>query len=231
MSITGSDSVKHRLISYLEHKGISKSEFGRTIGVSSAYITSMRKSIQPDKLKSISISYPDLNTNWLLTGEGEMINGTESNASLIGSAGRAIRENTVAVTFFDISPSASFTELEYAISQSYDTLEVVPLHGERITKDDCIFEIHGDSMAPTLLSHARILCRKIPECQWHYAEGVVVIAYCNKVVVKRIGRNDLLGNNSILLTSDNPAYGSETVAESDIHCMFKARRIISQDIF
>lgn len=225
------DSVKSRLIKYLEFKNISKSEFGRTIGVSSAYITSMRKSIQPDKIKAIIESYPDLNTNWLLTGEGEMLNNSEGNVSLLGTAEKAIHENTVSVIFFDINPSATFSELDDAISQSYDTLEVVPLHGERITPEYCIFEIHGDSMTPTLLSHARILCKKIPESKWHYAEGVVVIAYRNKVVVKRIERNDLLGNNCIILTSDNPEYGSETVAQSDIHCMFKAKRIISQDIF
>ena len=33
----------------------------------------MRKSIQPDKIKSIAIEFPELNTEWLLTGEGEML--------------------------------------------------------------------------------------------------------------------------------------------------------------
>ncbi|MCO6564353.1 MAG: hypothetical protein J6581_02795 [Apibacter sp.] len=71
-------TVKERLISYLKYEKISKSEFGRSIGVSSAYISSMRKSIQPDKIKSISLNYPNLNTEWLLTGEGEMLKEPES---------------------------------------------------------------------------------------------------------------------------------------------------------
>ncbi|MBS7343887.1 MAG: hypothetical protein KIH02_12315 [Parabacteroides sp.] len=33
----------------------------------------MRKSLQPDKIKSIAMNYPDLNTDWLITGEGEML--------------------------------------------------------------------------------------------------------------------------------------------------------------
>lgn len=66
-------SVKNRLIEYLEYKGVNKSEFGRRIGVSSAFITSMRKSIQPDKVRSIKSEFPDLNTEWLLTGEGKML--------------------------------------------------------------------------------------------------------------------------------------------------------------
>lgn len=67
------DSVKQRLTSYLKYKRVSKSEFGRTIGVSNSFITSMRKSLQPDKIKSIAMNYPDLNTDWLITGEGEML--------------------------------------------------------------------------------------------------------------------------------------------------------------
>ena len=66
-------SVKDRLTQYLDSKNISKSAFGRDIGVSSAYISSIRKSIQPEKIKRIALKYPDLNTTWLLTGDGEML--------------------------------------------------------------------------------------------------------------------------------------------------------------
>lgn len=107
---------------------------------------------------------------------------------------------------------------------------VEPMHGERIDDTYVVFEIHGDSMVPTLLSHARILCKEIPEQRWQYAEGVVVISYRDKVVVKSIAVNDILGNSMITLKSDNPDYGSEDVQLSDIHCIYKAKRIISQDI-
>ena len=67
------ESVKERLIAYLSKKGVNKSEFGRSIGVSAAFVTSIRQSIQPDKLERISKNYPDLNIDWLLTGNGEML--------------------------------------------------------------------------------------------------------------------------------------------------------------
>lgn len=67
--------VKERLISFLEYKKISKSEFGRILHVSNAYVTSLRKSISPEILKGIALNFPDLNTTWLLTGEGEMLKG------------------------------------------------------------------------------------------------------------------------------------------------------------
>jgi len=66
--------VKQRLIMFLESQGISKAEFGRTIGVSSAYVTSMRKSLDIDKIKAVRANYPKLNIDWLLYGEGEMLN-------------------------------------------------------------------------------------------------------------------------------------------------------------
>lgn len=71
-------TVKERLVEYVSSKGLSKSEFGRRIGVSSAFISSMRRSLQPDKVESIALNFPDLNITWLLTGEGSMLN--EENA-------------------------------------------------------------------------------------------------------------------------------------------------------
>ena len=71
-------TVKERLIEYLKYKRVSKSEFGRRIGVSSSYVDSIRKSIDKDKLLSIAESFPDLNQQWLLYGIGEMLNSGQA---------------------------------------------------------------------------------------------------------------------------------------------------------
>ena len=52
---------------------ISEREFCRTIGVGSAYIASIKKSIKADKLETITKQYPQLNPVWLIRGEGEML--------------------------------------------------------------------------------------------------------------------------------------------------------------
>jgi transcriptional regulator with XRE-family HTH domain len=72
-------SVKERLILFITYKGLSARSFCRKIGVSGSYINSMRKSIQPDKLESIAANFPDLNTAWLMTGQGEMLNEKDKN--------------------------------------------------------------------------------------------------------------------------------------------------------
>ena len=75
------ETIKERLTAYLKYKGINKSEFGRIIGVSNAYISSIRKSIQPDKAEKIVSSFPDLNIAWLMTGEGEMLKNSTTQTS------------------------------------------------------------------------------------------------------------------------------------------------------
>ena len=80
-----SNTVKERLIEYLKTKKVSKSEFGRTIGVSSSYVDSIRKSIDKDKLLSIAKSYPDLNQQWLLYGIGEML--ISGNPTIVNESG------------------------------------------------------------------------------------------------------------------------------------------------
>lgn len=71
-------TVRERLILFVKSQKISNSEFCRTIGVSNAFISSMRKSLQPDKIESIALNYPELNIDWLLTGEGQMLKSESS---------------------------------------------------------------------------------------------------------------------------------------------------------
>ncbi len=76
-------SVKDRLIEYLKYKRISKSDFGRSIGVSSAYISSMRRSISQEKKEIIEQIYTDLNIEWLLYGIGSMLKNIKAEPSLL----------------------------------------------------------------------------------------------------------------------------------------------------
>ncbi|MBQ7212122.1 MAG: hypothetical protein IJS19_05605 [Muribaculaceae bacterium] len=47
--------------------------FEEKCGLSSGYVASMRKGFGREKLNNVLIAYPQLNKDWLLTGEGEMI--------------------------------------------------------------------------------------------------------------------------------------------------------------
>lgn len=70
-------SVKERLVDYIKFKKMTNRGFSLSIGMSENYVASMRKSIQPSVIQKITEKYPDLNTGWLLTGEGEMLKNKE----------------------------------------------------------------------------------------------------------------------------------------------------------
>ena len=84
------DSVKERLKAFIEYKKISIRSFENRCGLSYGYVNNMRVSIQPAKLKSISLQFPDLNKSWLLTGEGEMLVPTEGTTVATESIGNYV---------------------------------------------------------------------------------------------------------------------------------------------
>ena len=66
-------TVKQRLIEFLKYKGLSQGKFAAEVGLSSGFVNAISKSIGGETLHRISMCFPDLNTGWLLTGEGEML--------------------------------------------------------------------------------------------------------------------------------------------------------------
>lgn len=78
-------TVKDRLIAFIEHKGITKNKFETLCGLSKRYVSNISQSISPKVAKRISLTFPELNMGWVLTGEGEML-PTEQKPSESGLA-------------------------------------------------------------------------------------------------------------------------------------------------
>lgn len=71
--MTPETGVKERLKQFISYLNISEREFCRVVGVGSAYVASIKKSIPADKMEAISRQYPELNPVWLLRGDGDML--------------------------------------------------------------------------------------------------------------------------------------------------------------
>ena len=67
-------TVKERLITFIDHKGLTKNKFETLCGLSKRYVSNISQSISQTVCKKISLTFPDLNIGWVLTGEGEMLN-------------------------------------------------------------------------------------------------------------------------------------------------------------
>lgn len=65
--------MKDRLLEFIDYLGIPTSAFERRVGLSNAYIANFKGNISAEKLEKILNEYPELNRDWLLYGNGEMI--------------------------------------------------------------------------------------------------------------------------------------------------------------
>lgn len=224
-------NLKERLTKFIEYKKIPRSQFEKRCGLSNGYTRNISENIGGAKLESILSAFPELNRVWLITGEGEMLNNIPANAAFIGTARSAISEHTIPVRFFEVAPSASFREF-MAADVAPSRLDIIPAPHEAIDDSYCVFQVHGESMAPQIQNRACVLCREILNSKWHSLNHcVVVIAYADKFVIKRIIKNHLQTENFLILASDNPDFPQrECVQLADIRCIFQAKRIISSPI-
>jgi len=66
--------IKQRLIDYIDNKGITKESFFKKTGISASNFKGKGalSEIGGENIAKILTEYPDLNPEWLLTGNGEM---------------------------------------------------------------------------------------------------------------------------------------------------------------
>jgi len=74
-------TLKERVEEYCKHARIRISAFERHAGLSNGYFNQVKKEPSPSKLSQIETAFPDLNTDWLLTGKGFMLKTTDQPVS------------------------------------------------------------------------------------------------------------------------------------------------------
>lgn len=212
------DSIKARLTAYLKYKGINKSEFGRIIGVSNAYISSIRKSIQPDKMEKISLSFPDLNMPWLLYGEGEMLKTSEgSTPSMLSS------DEATTVLLLPVSAQGgSLNDFVLSVKESDCVKIVSPIHGV-----DFAMQVTGDSMSPEYPNGSYILIKRINEKIFIDWGKTYVLDTRNGSVIKRVVPSDKEGYIRCVSINTDPIYAPFDVALSDVFGIYKVLMCMS----
>lgn len=237
-------SVADRLKEYIGYKKTTNAEFERTIGASNGYINSIRKSIGIDKLEQIEQKFPDLNTQWLLKGEGEMLRKPheEPNPFLITKTGSKYFEMPngsylMSVPFVPIKAYAKY--VDECVDRDYDCqMEqynfIVPKigHGRYMA-----FEIKGDSMDDdtrgSLCEGDIILARELKRDLWRdklhikqYPNWIIVLD--NTILCKQIIAQDLeKGIITCHSLNPSPEYGNFELKLDDVKQMFNVIQRVS----
>ena len=188
-------TVKERLKAYLSENNISMAEFSRRIGVSPAYITSMRKSIQPDKVERIKEEFPDLDIDWLLTGI------KDSPPPLVADTRPRI-ENQYAA-------GGGNEALDGVTLDQCEQVPVVPM----FPNYTFTMRVTGESMQPYINPGDEVACLKIEESSFLQWGRIHVLFTSQGVMVKRIFDE----GDGIRCVSINDAFPDFVIPKKEIY--------------
>ena len=115
------ETVKDRIMEFLNSEGIPRTRFEKSIGVSNAYLLKLRGTPKVDKLNKIYEVYPHLNKIWLLTGEGEMYSDTTNAENFYGETkGRKKQMILQVINHYTSGDNEIFAKL---VNVSVETIE------------------------------------------------------------------------------------------------------------
>lgn len=206
-----SSDVKRRLLDFLHSKRLTQKEFAQRIGVSPTYIGAMRKSISDEKMIKIRKAFPELNTSWLLYGEGEM--------TLPASDEAIIRAEGASCFEVPLLPVAAYAGNLQSWSEGValgDCEKVIsPVRGA-----DFAIRVSGDSMEPDLHNGATILIKRINDKAFIPWGAKMVIDTENGVLVKCIFPGNAAGS-TIEARSINPHYPPIEIPTASIYGLYR----------
>ena len=223
------ETVKERLNAFLRYKEVNNSEFGRAIGVSSAFVSSIRKSIQPDKIEKIKSTFPDLNVSWLLTGEGPMlVSDAKRGAGAVASSEERLTDENSFKYYFEMTATAGniegFTDSE--LGQEYKRVSFPGYEG-------CVaFNVSGESMLPTAKPKDIVVISPKPVETIVNGEIYLVVTKDGQRMIKRLRvlRKDEDLGAVIRCISDNrdqEVYAPFEIYGEDVHRIFRVKGFIS----
>ena len=192
---------KNRLVEFARKQyGMGQTRFEEKCGIHPGTISAI-KSNGPTAsvVTKISVSCPELNLNWLFTGEGAMLNNSQ--------------EKPVSSKMLPLIPSEAFAgpgEITYNDERVEDYYVI-----SEFKNSDFLIQVKGDSMTPKYNGGDIVACKRVHDMlflQW----GRVYVIYTQSqgIMIKRVHPGEKEGY--ITLVSDNAKYAPFQVPISDI---------------
>ena len=180
-------TVKERLIQYLQFKGIGRNKFEALAGISSGYISNLKSAPGATHLTKILTAAPDLNQQWLLTGEGNMLKTAEA-APFIPRARAGV---PLVSQYAYAGYLGGYGDPEYV--EQLPTIDFTP--DREMTGNWLAFEVKGDSMddgsKESYVEGEIVICREVEREYWRDSRLFInkrdfVILHEEGILIKRI---------------------------------------------
>lgn len=167
--------VKERIKIFAQYKGIPIYRFEELCSMSNGYVASIRKGLGLEKLENIQKTFPDLNRDWLLYGEGEMLNKIET-PSIVAEPTNNYTSNTdvIEVEAEEIANfSLPFANNDIAQSRDIDIRELVESNSPKLERYYVGRKLMGrDKYAQRIITEAMTGANFIPG-------DVLILSYLN----------------------------------------------------
>lgn len=170
-------SIKQRLILFIKGKGLSQGRFEKAVGLSNGFVNNISKGIGAEKLQKIISVFPDLNQNWLLTGEGAMLN----EAAAHGNAAAASEKKHTILYYPNVDGTMGGVQF---LDNPDETHIEMSIPGYT----DCRFAInaYGESMSPLIKSGQIVLLAQWQERFIDWGKIYLVVTRSGYRVIKRL---------------------------------------------
>lgn len=204
--------IKERALLFVENQGIKKDKFYSETSISPSNFKGLgaKSELGGDKIVKILTSYPLLNPNWLLKGEGEMILNDEAVEYGIRTSSK------VGIPLIPYNALAGCNEFDLQI-MNYEVEHYfqIPVMKE---KAEFVFKLEGESMTPTYEDGVYLACKKIELTEFRW-EKPYLISVAHAPMVKRLLPSTTSDN--ILCRSDNERYRDFEIKRNDLNGVYK----------
>lgn len=197
-------TVKERLIAFIKEKGLSQSRFEKSVGLSNGFVNNISKGIGADKLQKILCVYPDLNSIWLLTGEGEMLKKDSEKPSHFGD----LKKNTRPRIPYDAAAGTLTETIEGVTEYQCEEVPVI----SAFPRYDFTIRVVGRSMEPEYFAGDEVACLRVNEKRFLQWGRVHVLDTTQGVIIKRIYD----AGDCIVCRSYNPEFPDFSIPKEDI---------------
>lgn len=214
--------IKQKILLYLTKKGISAYEFYKNSGVTRG-VLSQNNGITEDNIARFLAYAPDVNAEWLLTGQGDMLKqdfsymqeNLEKNADPSKKTSEMIPvSNSQGIPLIPFSAMAGALRGEQTALEYECEHYVVPA----FSGADFLMPVKGNSMTPTYISGDIVACQRVPMSGLFFQWNKPYVLDTNQgALIKRIKPGS--DPQHVLIVSDNTDYDPYELSYEDIYAV------------
>lgn len=202
--------LKSRLIEFIDYKGLSVQSFELQCGLSNGAVSKMGNNTRRSTIDKISKSYPELNTNWLLTGEGGMLLDSIDSVPQKSFTNGVPYYNVDFIGGFDIVLNDQTAKPEYLIDF------------KKYNEATCWCNVTGHSMEPEITHGDIIALKKIEDKSFLPLGEVYAIVTTNGMrTIKRLGPSSDPKCYTLVPTNKSPEYGIQELPKNMIEHIYQ----------